>query len=111
MSDSDDEQCRHENEFRWPDEDDSVWYKLSEERSRREYWCENDAVYVKLETVDVHWICTGCGEEKTIQHAERIGGEENIKRKSEMPDSELEQFRDDVHCGSFLNGRPAHKHK
>lgn len=107
-NDDREEPCKHERENIFPDEDNALWYLL-DKRTGREYWCERDAVYVKLRTTERDLICTGCGEERLIESAELIGGEEGLKRKAEMPEEELQEFRKTVHCGSYANGFPDHK--
>jgi uncharacterized CHY-type Zn-finger protein len=98
-----DDRCIHEKRDLGTNHD--IWYLLKKERGDR-YWCEKDAVYIRLRSTKEVYICQGCGERKTIQSAEKVGGRGNIKVKEEMPEWELRKFRNKVHCGGFYDGFP-----
>lgn len=102
LFDSDD-RCKHYDIATWPDEDESIWYLKNEERGR-EYWSENDAAYVKLREVEKDFVCLGCGVERTIETAERVGGPEGIVEKSKMSDEAKANV--DTDTGAYFNGWP-----
>ncbi len=61
-----------------------------------------------MREVSREYVCLGCGEEHTIHTAERVGGPDGIKLKTEMSEDELEKFRREVRSGGFYNGFPDH---
>lgn len=102
-----DTKCKHETiRNGWPDDDESIWYVLNTEKTGEEWWSETDAAYIHLYETKTEFVCLGCGEEETILTAERFGGSDGIKPKSDMGDETLLEFRNNVHSGGFYNGWP-----
>lgn len=99
------EVCAHQEIADWPDEEEEIWY-LREKELGADYWSETDAAYIRLREVEKNFVCLGCGEERTIEKAERVGGDEGILLKKEMDDSEREYIRGEAHGGGFYNGFP-----
>lgn len=83
-----------------PDGSGYYWYTLRD-ISGREYWCEYDAVYVKLRSKELLYTCVNCGEMKHISTAEEVGGEENIVRKKDIRVGDAEKPSEDIDCGAY----------
>lgn len=107
-SDGSEPECKHVDHMGdvggIPDDDSYIWYSTKETKPDEAYWCETDVAYIRLKPTAIHYICLGCGEEKTIKSSEKIGGRDGIKLKENMSDEELSEFRENVSCGSFYNG-------
>lgn len=105
---SSEDECQCEDMFPSEYEDSGFMFLLDEEYDAI-YWCEYDAVYVRLQSKTTWWVCTVCGERHVINSSEMLSGSRNIKIKEEMDDDELEEFREEVHRGTFVNGLPEHR--
>ena len=98
--------CVHEKDDIWPSEDAGIWYLRNKTENEETHWSERDVAYILQRGVTKEFICTGCGEERTIETSTIVGGEEGIKLKTEMSEDELNEFKNTVHVGAFTNGFP-----
>lgn len=99
----DDDICAHELKDIWPSEDEAIWYLTAREQGD-ESWTEYDAAYIRVRGITKHFTCLGCGEERTIQTSERVGGDDALMLKSEAPAGFHEEHG--PMSGAFFNGFP-----
>lgn len=85
---TDEDPCEHE---RVPNKNSDYWYEYSHEVIDRPFWCERNAVYVKLKPTTTLYICRCCGASAHIQQSVEVGGETGLIRKQDIEDGVAER--------------------
>lgn len=94
-------ECKHERDDIWPDEDKRIWHLEDTYLRDRRYWSERDAAFVELRERVKELRCFGCGEQRTIDTAEMTG---NVRWKADMDADEIAEMREETNAGSYYNG-------